>query len=196
MSLPPEKLSELRQLIHSRVSQLGVQEQIRGFLAETQEGGRGVDEETLLRALEERGMVDQVLQSLHLNVGRGGGEEGAGLKGGGGLDTPHVEVKTADEPHLKGLTLSAAASSEYNYCITAPYTVPLHTRIHLPHTHSILPQSLQALPLPASVWWQGISGAPPRLRGQLPGHSHSACTLQRTEVSLQTGALCLRAKLL
>ena len=39
MSLPPEKLSELRQLIHSRVSQLGVQEQIRGFLTETQEGG-------------------------------------------------------------------------------------------------------------------------------------------------------------
>ena len=117
MSLPPEKLSELRQLIHSRVSQLGVQEQIRGFLAETQEGGRGVDEETLLRALEERGMVDQVLQSLHLNVGGGvgrGGEEGAGLKGGGGLDTPHVEMKTADEPYPKGLTLATAASSDYN----------------------------------------------------------------------------------
>lgn len=121
MSLPPEKLSELRQLIHSRVSQLGVQEQIRGFLAESQEGGRGADEETLLRALEERGMVDQVLQSLHLNVGGGGGgvgrgeEEGAGLKGRGGLDTPHVEIKTAEEPYPKGLKPSPAASSDYNY---------------------------------------------------------------------------------
>ena len=121
MSLLPEKLSELRQLIHSRVSQLGVQEQIRGFLAESQEGGRGADEETLLRALEERGMVDQVLQSLHLNVGGGGGgvgrggEEGAGLKGRGGLDTPHVEIKTAEEPYPKGLKPSPAASSDYNY---------------------------------------------------------------------------------
>lgn len=121
MSLPPEKLSELRQLIHSCVSQLGVQEQIRGFLAESQEGGRGVDEETLLRALEERGMVDQVLQSLHLNIGGGGGgvgrngEEGAGLKGRGGLDTPHVEIKTAEEPYPKGLKPSIAASPDYNY---------------------------------------------------------------------------------
>ena len=120
MSLPPEKLSELRQLIHSRVSQLGVQEQIRGFLAESQEGGRGVDEETLLRALEERGMVDQVLQSLHLNIGGGGGvgrdgEEGAGLKGRGGLDTPHVKIKTAEEQYPKGLKPSTAASPVYNY---------------------------------------------------------------------------------
>lgn len=121
MSLPPEKLSELRQLIHSRVSQLGVQEQIRGFLAESQEGGRGVDEETLLRALKERGMVDQVLQSLNLNIGGGGGgverdrEEGAGLKDRGGLDTPHVEIKTAEEPYPKGLKPSTAASPDYNY---------------------------------------------------------------------------------
>lgn len=151
MSLPPEKLSELRQLIHSRVSQLGVQEQIRGFLAETQEGGRGVDEETLLRALEERGMVDQVLQSLHLNVGRGGGEEGAGLKGGGGLDTPHVEVKTADEPPPKGLTLSAAASSEYNYCITAPTLFPsIHAYIYHIHTASSLSPSKRYLFLQVS----------------------------------------------
>lgn len=104
MSLPPEKLSELRQLIHGRVSQLGVQEQIRSCLAETQEGGREVDEGALLRALEERGLVDQVMQSLHLDVGGGVGggeeEEGAGV----GWDNPsRMEMKTAVESHHKGL---------------------------------------------------------------------------------------------
>lgn len=105
MSLPPEKLSELRQLIHGRVSQLGVQEQIRSCLAETQEGGREVDEGALLRALEERGLIDQVMQSLHLDVGGGVGggreeEEGAGV----GWDNPsHMEMKTAVESQQKGL---------------------------------------------------------------------------------------------
>lgn len=105
MSLPPEKLSELRQLIHGRVSQLGAQEQIRSCLAETQEGGREVDEGALLRALEERGLVDQVMQSLHLNGGGGvggGGEEedGAGM---GWDNRSHMEMKTVDESHQKGL---------------------------------------------------------------------------------------------
>jgi len=106
MSLPPEKLSELRQLIHGRVSQLGVQEQIRSCLAETQEGGREVDEGALLRALEERGLVDQVMQSLHLDVGGGVGgggeeeEEGAGV---GWVNPSRMEMKTAVESHQKGL---------------------------------------------------------------------------------------------
>ena len=95
--LPPEKLGELRQLIHGHVSEAGVQEQIRTALSEilSQHGGRysctdigckeGVyplshhppfpsflplcrtlDEATLLEALEERGIIEQVMATLNL----------------------------------------------------------------------------------------------------------------------------------
>lgn len=41
-TLPPEKIAELRQLVHNHVSRTDVQEQIRGCLSEalTEEGGR------------------------------------------------------------------------------------------------------------------------------------------------------------
>ena len=41
-SLPPEKLAELRQVVHSHVSQTGVQEEIEGCLSEilAQDGSR------------------------------------------------------------------------------------------------------------------------------------------------------------
>ncbi len=32
-AIPPEKLTELRQLVHSHVSKVGIQEQIRGCIA-------------------------------------------------------------------------------------------------------------------------------------------------------------------
>ena len=37
MSLPPEKVAELRQLIHSHVTRMGVQEQIQSCLADVKE---------------------------------------------------------------------------------------------------------------------------------------------------------------
>ncbi len=74
-ALPPEKLSVLRQLIHSHVSREDLQDQIRGCVAdslatEAEEGGR-VDEEAVMRVLEERGIVEQVLQALNLSGGEG-----------------------------------------------------------------------------------------------------------------------------
>lgn len=43
-SLPPEKLGELRQLIHGHISEAGVQEQIRTAISEilSEQGGRYV----------------------------------------------------------------------------------------------------------------------------------------------------------
>ena len=66
MSLPAEKLAELRQLIHDHIAELGLQDEIRSCIS-TQKGR--VDEQSLMRALEEKGIVDQVMQSLNLSKG-------------------------------------------------------------------------------------------------------------------------------
>ena len=95
--LPPEKLNALRQLVHSHVSECGFQDQIRRCVAESMgemresDGGR-VDERTVMRVLEERGMVDQVLQSLNLSTV---GVEGEGATVRGASSSPGIE-KTAE----------------------------------------------------------------------------------------------------
>ena len=66
MTLPAEKLTELRQLIHNHIATLDLQDEIRGCIS-TQKGK--VDEQSLMRALEEKGIVDQVMQSLNLSKG-------------------------------------------------------------------------------------------------------------------------------
>lgn len=66
MTLPAEKLAELRQLIHNHIATLDLQDEIRGCIS-TQKGK--VDEQSLMRALEEKGIVDQVMQSLNLSKG-------------------------------------------------------------------------------------------------------------------------------
>ena len=99
--LPPEKLGELRQLIHGHVSEAGIQEQIRTALSGilSQHGGRyrqphvhmydvsglslplsrTLDEATLLEALEEKGIIEQVMTTL--NLSRLSESEEPGLKG-------------------------------------------------------------------------------------------------------------------
>ena len=94
--LPPERLAELRQLIQNRVSGEAIREQIRGCVTATlcagEEEGRGgggrVSEGEVLRTLEERGVVDEVMESLNLgsdgvrgDVIGGDGVRGDGVRG-------------------------------------------------------------------------------------------------------------------
>ena len=67
MTLPAEKLAELRQLIHDHIATLDLQDEIKSCIS-TQKGR--VDEQSLMRALEERGIVDQVMESLSLSKGK------------------------------------------------------------------------------------------------------------------------------
>lgn len=117
--LPPEKLSALRQLIHSHVCGEELQEQIRGCVADSlaagEEGGR-VDEEAVMRVLEERGIVEQVMQSLSLSSE--GGEVGGAERHGEASPSIHVEKRTGEA------TMSRKGEIEIQY-------LELHVCIYL-----------------------------------------------------------------
>lgn len=68
MALPSEKVHELKQIIHSHVSQINVHSRIRDCVDESFRGeeaeSAGIDEAGLLNALKERGIVDDVMNTL------------------------------------------------------------------------------------------------------------------------------------
>ena len=67
MTLPAEKVHELKQIIHSHLSQMNVHSKIKGCLDDSftdEDDRRGIDEATLLNALKERGIVDDVMRTL------------------------------------------------------------------------------------------------------------------------------------
>ena len=64
VALSSERLTELRQLIRAKVSSDVVQDKIRQCVSDVEK--EGAKEETLLRILEERGLVDEVVEGLGL----------------------------------------------------------------------------------------------------------------------------------
>ncbi|XP_067305275.1 centrosomal protein of 76 kDa [Pseudorasbora parva] len=70
MSLPPEKATELKQIIHDHLIKMDIHGKIRDVLAETvrdngQHGQRSLSEEDFIHALQRRGIVDDVMKDLH-----------------------------------------------------------------------------------------------------------------------------------
>uniref|UniRef100_G1TAD6 Centrosomal protein of 76 kDa n=1 Tax=Oryctolagus cuniculus TaxID=9986 RepID=G1TAD6_RABIT len=70
MSLPPEKASELKQLIHQQLSKMDVHGRIREILAETIREELAPDQqqlstEDLIKALRRRGIIDDVMKELN-----------------------------------------------------------------------------------------------------------------------------------
>ena len=68
MALPTEKVQELKQIIHNHLSQMNVHSRIKecvdeSFRGEDFESGV-IDEAGLLNALKERGIVDDVMNTL------------------------------------------------------------------------------------------------------------------------------------
>jgi len=68
MSLPSETVHELKQIIHNHLSQMNVHSRIKEYVDESFTGddpdGAGIDEAGLLNALKERGIVDDVMNTL------------------------------------------------------------------------------------------------------------------------------------
>ncbi|XP_055095031.1 centrosomal protein of 76 kDa isoform X4 [Symphalangus syndactylus] len=70
MSLPPEKASELKQLIHQQLSKMDVHGRIREILAESIREELAPDQqhlstEDLIKALRRRGIIDDVMKELN-----------------------------------------------------------------------------------------------------------------------------------
>ena len=66
MGLPPEKISELKQLIHNHLNQLDIHGQIRSVVSESlhKDSTADQDEKNLLRILKEQGVVEDVMKTL------------------------------------------------------------------------------------------------------------------------------------
>uniref|UniRef100_A0A8C9UZV9 Centrosomal protein of 76 kDa n=1 Tax=Scleropages formosus TaxID=113540 RepID=A0A8C9UZV9_SCLFO len=72
MSLPPEKASELKQIIHQHLAKIDIHSKIREVLAESVQEELGSDqraltEEDFVRALQRRGIVDEVMTGLRFS---------------------------------------------------------------------------------------------------------------------------------
>ena len=67
MSFPAEKLSSLRQLIHSKINDLGVQDKIKECIDTGDSERAGASEEHLLSQLRDKGVIDDILASLRLS---------------------------------------------------------------------------------------------------------------------------------
>uniref|UniRef100_A0A3P8SCM4 Centrosomal protein of 76 kDa n=1 Tax=Amphiprion percula TaxID=161767 RepID=A0A3P8SCM4_AMPPE len=70
MSLPPEKASELKQIIHNHLLKMDIHGKIREVLAETvrddkDSAHRSLSETDFLHALQRRGIIDDVMKDLH-----------------------------------------------------------------------------------------------------------------------------------
>ncbi|XP_032875313.1 centrosomal protein of 76 kDa isoform X3 [Amblyraja radiata] len=70
MALPPEKASELKQIIRNQLSQMNIHGKIRDILSESvrEELGKnsqGLSEADLIQALQRRGIVDDVMKELN-----------------------------------------------------------------------------------------------------------------------------------
>ncbi|XP_048752411.1 centrosomal protein of 76 kDa-like [Ostrea edulis] len=77
MSLPTEKITELKQIIHSQLNQMDIQNKIRDILSDTIQqdfmGQSGkVGEEELLYKLKQQGLVDDILHQLQFRGQQGG----------------------------------------------------------------------------------------------------------------------------
>ncbi|CAM9171880.1 unnamed protein product [Bubo scandiacus] len=69
MSLPPEKASELKQIIHQQLVKMDVHGKIREVLAETireefAPEHQQLSTEDLIKALRQRGIIDDVMKEL------------------------------------------------------------------------------------------------------------------------------------
>ncbi|XP_063342348.1 centrosomal protein of 76 kDa isoform X2 [Pelmatolapia mariae] len=100
MSLPPEKASELKQIIHNHLLKMDIHGKIREVLAETVRDDQGparrsLSEADFLRALQRRGIIDDMMKDLHFT-------QEAGTEAETGSPTkPAAHFVDKDITHLK-----------------------------------------------------------------------------------------------
>ncbi|XP_034554580.1 centrosomal protein of 76 kDa [Notolabrus celidotus] len=75
MSLPPERASELKQIIQDHLIRMDIHGKIREVLAETVKDDQGpthrpLSEADFLNALQRRGIIDDVMKDLHFSIGK------------------------------------------------------------------------------------------------------------------------------
>nr|XP_034373948.1 centrosomal protein of 76 kDa isoform X2 [Arvicanthis niloticus] len=128
MSLPPEKASELKQLIHQQLSKMDVHGRIREILAETIQEELAPDQqhlstEDLIKALRRRGIIDDVMKELNF-VTDSVDQELPSPKQTVGFDKQSTLKKTNIDPTRRYLYLQVLGGKAFLEHLQEPEPLP------------------------------------------------------------------------
>lgn len=110
MSLPPDKITELKQIIHNHLSQFDIQSSIRNVLTEIlqeQNEGQQITERELLSALNQKGVLDEIMSRLQFQS-TGGATSLTNVPGLAGKPATHFinkDEKLLSAPSVKKANL-------------------------------------------------------------------------------------------
>ncbi|XP_060233108.1 centrosomal protein of 76 kDa isoform X3 [Meriones unguiculatus] len=129
MSLPPEKASELKQLIHQQLSKMDVHGRIREILAETIREELAPDQqhlstEDLIKALRRRGIIDDVMKELNFVTDSVDQEPSSSPKQTVGFDKQSTLKKTNLDPTRRYLYLQVLGGKAFLEHLQEPEPLP------------------------------------------------------------------------
>lgn len=129
MSLPPEKASELKQLIHQQLSKMDVHGRIREILAETIREELAPDQqhlstEDLIKALRRRGIIDDVMKELNFVTDSVDQELPSSPKQTVGFDKQSTLKKTNVDPTRRYLYLQVLGGKAFLEHLQEPEPLP------------------------------------------------------------------------
>ncbi|XP_048219411.1 centrosomal protein of 76 kDa isoform X3 [Perognathus longimembris pacificus] len=129
MSLPPEKASELKQLIQQQLSKMDVHGRIREILAETIREELAPDQqhlstEDLIKALRRRGIIDDVMKELNFVTDSIDQELPSSPKHAVGLDKQSTFKKTNIDPTRRYLYLQVLGGKAFLEHLQEPEPLP------------------------------------------------------------------------
>ncbi|KAG3293515.1 centrosomal protein 76, transcript variant X2 [Ictidomys tridecemlineatus] len=129
MSLPPEKASELKQLIHQQLSKMDVHGRIREILAETIREELAPDQqhlstEDLIKALRRRGIIDDVMKELNFVTENVDQELPSSPKQPVGFDKQSTLKKTNIDPTRRYLYLQVLGGKAFLEHLQEPEPLP------------------------------------------------------------------------
>nr|XP_040020185.1 centrosomal protein of 76 kDa isoform X2 [Gasterosteus aculeatus aculeatus] len=132
MSLPPEKASELKQIIHNHLLKMDIHGKIREVLAATvreEQGpaGRPLSETDFLQALQRRGIIEDVMKGLHLTQEvQTDSERGSRPKAAPHLDNNNITLleKTVIDPSRRHLYVQVLGGKAFLEHLQEPEPLP------------------------------------------------------------------------
>nr|XP_061800611.1 centrosomal protein of 76 kDa-like isoform X1 [Nerophis lumbriciformis] len=132
MSLPPEKASELKQIIHNHLMKMDIYGKIREVLSETLREDHGpaqrvLSEDDFLNALQRRGIIDDVMKDIRLSQQKHAhGDTGSPSKGLPLLtDKQNIQMtKTSIDPSRRYLYLKVLGGKAFLEHLQEPEPLP------------------------------------------------------------------------
>ncbi|CAH1779275.1 unnamed protein product [Owenia fusiformis] len=133
MALPAEKISELKQIIHNHLSQMDIQKSIQQVLSDSLQGEAAFNqqsqfnEQDVLEMLRQQGVIDNVMQKLHIEQGQhipGGKQAARFIDKDDHLTTSTPLKKTNIDPSRRYLYLQVLGGKAFLEHLQEPQPLP------------------------------------------------------------------------